>query len=113
MNIINEYKWRNAIERTLHTSQQLLLMGLVGYYCGFHNKAGELGHVLLQQFKRKVSVNATLKSAITFGKYNMGLKRMRAITPKKNNNAPQLFDRLNFITVSNLQDDEIIFAYKM
>ena len=50
-------------------------------------------------------MNAALKLAIILGIYNMGLKRVRAITSKKNYSAAQVLEKLNFVIASDLHGD--------
>ncbi|MNG18869.1 hypothetical protein D3C85_1264150 [compost metagenome] len=45
--------------------------------------------------------------AIDFGINTIGLQRVWAITTKQNKSAIKLLDKLNFIQIADLQDDEI------
>lgn len=53
-----------------------------------------------------------MRLAIDFGLKNMKLKRIWAITSKQNNQAIKLLERLNFIKLTNLPDDEIEYELK-
>jgi ribosomal-protein-alanine N-acetyltransferase len=77
------------------------IVGTCGFYRGFANGFGELGCVLLPQFRKLGYMTHAMKLAIQFGIQNMGLKRIWAATSKQNNNAIKLLQRLQFIEVSS------------
>jgi len=83
------------------------IVGTCGYYRGFENEAGELGCILLPQFRGQGFMTSAMKLAIEFGLKNMELKRIFAITTKENINAIRLLERLQFKKVADLENDEI------
>lgn len=83
------------------------LVGTCGYYRGFDKDAGELGCVLLPQFRGQGFMTSALQLAIKFGIKEIGLKRIWAITTKGNLHAIQLLDRLQFVKVADLGNDKI------
>jgi ribosomal-protein-alanine N-acetyltransferase len=50
--------------------------------------------------------------AIDFGLKNIGLNRIWAVTSKQNSKAIKLLERLNFIKLTDLPDDEIEYELK-
>ena len=88
------------------------IVGTCGYYRGFDKGEGELGCVLLPQFRGQGFMTIAMQLAIDFGLNDIGLKRIWAITSKENFNAIKLLERLNFIKVADLEDDEIEYEFK-
>ncbi|WP_136668046.1 GNAT family N-acetyltransferase [Flavobacterium sp. H122] len=88
------------------------IVGTCGYYRGLDKGEGELGCVLLPQYKGQGFMTAALQLAIDFGINNIGLKRVWAVTTKQNNKAIKLLMRLNFIKIADLQDDEIEYEFR-
>lgn len=85
--------------------------GTLGYYRGFANNTGELGFVLLPQYRGKGYMSKAMKPAIDFGLYTIGLSRIASITTRQNHAAIQLLQRLNFVEVRQLADDELEYEY--
>ena len=83
------------------------LIGTCGYYRGLDKGEGELGCVLLPQFRGQGFMSSAMQLAIDFGLNDIGLRRISAITTKENLKAIKLLERLQFIKVADLQDDEI------
>ena len=50
--------------------------------------------------------------AIEFGLNNIGLKRIWAITTKQNEKAIKLIEKLNFIKIADLDDNEVEFELR-
>lgn len=50
--------------------------------------------------------------AIEFGINNIGLKRIWAITTKQNEKAIKLIEKLNFIKIADLNDNEVEYELK-
>ncbi|ALD20802.1 GNAT family N-acetyltransferase [Hymenobacter sp. DG25A] len=86
------------------------LVGTCGYYRGLNQGEGELGCILLAQFRRHGFMADALQLAIDFGLHNIGLKRIWAITTKQNHKAVKLLERLGFMKVADLSDDEAEYA---
>ncbi|WP_413998223.1 GNAT family N-acetyltransferase [Flavobacterium sp. W1B] len=87
------------------------IIGTLGYYRGFDKKVGELGCVLRPEFRGKGFMTEAMKLATEFGINDIGLTKIIAITTKQNNSATKLLERLNFIKIANLQDDEIEYQF--
>lgn len=88
------------------------IVGTCGYYRGLDKREGELGCVLLPQFRGQGFMTNALQLAIDFGLKNMALKRIWAVTSKQNYRAIKLLERLNFIKLADLPDDEIEYELK-
>lgn len=50
--------------------------------------------------------------AIEFGLNNIGLKRIWAITTKQNDKAIKLIEKLNFIKIADLDDNEVEYELR-
>jgi ribosomal-protein-alanine N-acetyltransferase len=88
------------------------IVGTCGYYRGLDLGVGELGCVLLPQYRGQGYMTAAMLSAIEFGLNNIGLKRIWAITTQQNTSAVKLLERLNFIKVADLRDDEVEYELR-
>jgi [ribosomal protein S5]-alanine N-acetyltransferase len=88
------------------------IVGTCGYYRGFENGQGELGCVLLPQYRGQGYMTLALLLAIDFGHYNIGLKRIWALTTKQNERAIKLIEKLNFIKIADLEDNEVEYELK-
>ncbi|MBT2623536.1 MULTISPECIES: GNAT family N-acetyltransferase [Chryseobacterium] len=85
------------------------IVGTCGYYRGFNKGEGELGCVLLPQYKGKGYMTDAMLLAIDFGLHQIGLKRIWAATSQQNTKAIQLLERLGFKKIADLDDNEIEF----
>jgi ribosomal-protein-alanine N-acetyltransferase len=88
------------------------IIGTCGYYRGFEEAAGELGCVLLRQYRGQGFMTSAMLLAIDFGINNIGLKRVWAITTKQNEKAIKLLEQLNFTKIADLDDNEIEYELK-
>jgi len=88
------------------------IVGTCGYYRGLDKGEGELGCVLLPQYRGQGYMNSALLLAIKFGLHNIGLRRIWAITTKQNEKAIKLVEKLNFIKIAELGDNEVEFELK-
>jgi ribosomal-protein-alanine N-acetyltransferase len=105
--INKDYIDGNSIHWGITNKATNKLIGTCGYYRGFDKGAGELGCVLLPQFYGHGFMTNAMQLAIRFGINDIGLKRIWAITTQKNIKAIRLLDRLQFIKVADLDNDEI------
>ena len=89
------------------------IVGTCGYYRGLDKGEGELGCVLLPQYRGQGYMTSALLLAIEFGQYDIGLRRIWAITTKQNKKAIKLIEKLNFIKIAELDDNEVEYEFKM
>jgi len=102
----NSIHWGIADKLTNH------LVGTCGYYRGLDKGEGELGCVLLPQYRGQGYMISAMLLAIEFGLTHIGLKRIWAITTKQNEKAIKLIEKLNFIKVADLSDNEIEYELR-
>lgn len=110
--IDKDYFEGNSIHWGISDISTNKLVGTCGYYRGFDNGEGELGCILLPHFRGQGFMLEAMKLAIDFGFRNIGLKRIWAITSKQNFKSINLLNRLNFIQVKDLRNDEIEFEIR-
>jgi len=110
--IDKDYDEGNSIHWGIEDISTNKIVGTCGYYRGLDKGKGELGCVLLPQFRGQGFMINAMQLAIDFGLKNMELKRIWAVTTKQNNHAIKLLERLNFIKLTDLPDDEIEFDLK-
>jgi [ribosomal protein S5]-alanine N-acetyltransferase len=110
--INKDYLHGNSIHWGIADISTNKIIGTCGYYRGLDKGAGELGCVLLPQYRGLGFMTAAMLLAIDFGIKNIGLKRVWAITTKQNEKAIKLLENLNFIKVADLSDDEIEYELK-
>jgi len=110
--INKDYNDGNSIHWGIAENLTNKIVGTCGYYRGLDKGAGELGCVLLPQYQGQGFMTLSMSLAIDFGINNIGLKRIYAITSRENDKARKLLDRLNFIKIAELEDDEIEYELK-
>ncbi|MFZ4544706.1 MAG: GNAT family N-acetyltransferase [Saprospiraceae bacterium] len=110
--INTDYLTDNSVHWGIADKSNNKIVGTCGYYRGFENEAGELGCVLLPQYRGQGYMTAALLLAIEFGLNDIRLQRIRAITTRQNSKAIQLLEKLNFVKVADLEDDEIEYELK-
>lgn len=110
--IDKDYDEGNSIHWGIEELSTNKIVGTCGYYRGLNKGEGELGCVLLPQFRGQGFMTNAMQLAIDFGLKNMELKRIWAVTSKQNNQAIKLLERLKFIKLTDLPDDEIEFELK-
>jgi ribosomal-protein-alanine N-acetyltransferase len=108
-NINADYEQGNSIHWGIEDKLTKKIVGTCGYYRGFDNGAGELGCVLLPQYRGQGYMTNALLLAIEFGRNTIGLKRIWAMTTKQNDKAIQLLEKLNFVKMAELEDQNIEF----
>jgi ribosomal-protein-alanine N-acetyltransferase len=89
------------------------IVGTCGYYRGLNNGEGELGCVLLPKYRGQGYMTSAMLLAIEFGLNHIGLRRIWAITTKQNKKAIKLIEKLNFIKIAELDDNEIEYELRM
>lgn len=88
------------------------IVGTCGYYRGLYKGEGELGCVLLPQYRGQGYMTSAMLLAIEFGLNNIGLKRIWAITSQHNAEAIKLLERLNFIKIADLDGNEVEYELR-
>ena len=109
--IILDYQKGHSIHWGIINNDNNQIIGTCGYYRGFEQETGELGCVLLPQFRRRGLMKEALTLAIEFGIHTIQLHRIRAVTNSLNHPAIKLLESLNFVKVKNLPFDDIEFVY--
>ncbi|MGV0996452.1 GNAT family N-acetyltransferase [Empedobacter falsenii] len=105
---INEdYNNGNSIHWGIVDKLTNKIVGTCGYYRGLDKGEGELGCVLLPQYRGHGYMTFAILLAIEFGLDNIGLKRIWAVTTKQNEKAIKLVEKLNFIKIADLDDDDV------
>ncbi len=89
------------------------IVGTCGYYRGLDKGEGELGCVLIPQYRGQGYMTSALLLAIEFGRHHIGLRRIWAITTKQNERAIKLIEKLNFIKIAELDDNEVEYELSM
>lgn len=102
--IIEDYDKGASIHWGIVDNQSGKIVGTCGYYRGFNNDEGELGCVLLPQYRGQGFMTFAMSLAIDFGLNNIKLKRIWAITDQQNEKAIKLLERLGFI--KNISDSK-------
>jgi ribosomal-protein-alanine N-acetyltransferase len=88
------------------------IIGTCGYYRGLDKGAGELGCILLPNYRGQGFMTSAMQLAIEFGLNTIKLNRIWAITTKTNEKAIQLLEQLNFIKIADLEDNEIEYELR-
>ena len=107
-----DYSNGNSIHWGIADKLTNKIIGTCGYYRGLDKGEGELGCVLLPQYRGQGFMTSAMLLAIEFGLNNVGLKRIWAITTIQNEKAIKLIDKLNFIKIADLDDNEVEYELK-
>jgi len=110
--INQDYIEGNSIHWGIADNLTNKIIGTCGYYRGLEHAAGELGCVLLPQYRGQGFMTSAMLLAINFGINNIGLKRVWAVTTKQNEKAIKLLEQLNFIKIADLDDNEIEYELR-
>lgn len=110
--IHQDYTKGNSIHWGIFNMKTDQIVGTCGYYRGFEYKRGELGYVLLEQFRRKGYMTDAAKLAIDFGLYSLQLEVVFAITNKNNVKAIKLLKKSNFYLANELEQQMVEFVYQ-
>jgi ribosomal-protein-alanine N-acetyltransferase len=110
--IDKDYINGNSIHWGISNNSTNKLVGTCGYYRGFDKGEGELGCVLLPRYRGQGFMTSAMLLAIEFGQNIIGLKRIWAVTTQQNKEAIKLLERLNFIKIADLDDNEIEYELK-
>ena len=88
------------------------IVGTCGYYRGLDKGEGELGCVLLPKYRGQGYMTSAMLLAIEFGLHDIGLRRIWAITNKQNEKAINIIEKLNFIKIAELGDNEVEYELR-
>ena len=110
--IDKDYKQGNSIHWGIADNVSNNIVGTCGYYRGLDKGTGELGCVLLPQFRGQGFMTNAMQLAVAFGLNHIGLTRVWAITTMENHHAKKLLDRLGFIKLGELPDSEIEYELR-
>ena len=106
-----DYQNGSAIHWGIADKKSNKIVGTVGFYRGFENGTGELGCVLKPEFQGKGLMTEAMKLAIKFEINEMKLRKIGAITSIENKSAIQLLERLSFVKIKDLDDDEVEYFF--
>lgn len=104
-----DYERGNSIHWGIMDNQSKKVVGTCGYYRGLNKGEGELGCVLLPQYRGQGFMTSAMLLAIDFGINTIGLNRIWALTSRQNMKAIKLLERLNFTKIKDLGDNEVEF----
>ncbi len=107
-----DYNNGNSIHWGIADKLTNKIVGTCGYYRGLDKGEGELGCVLLPQYRGQGYMTFAILLAIEFGLSNIGLKRIWAITTKQNEKAIKLIEKLNFIKIADFDDNEVEYELR-
>lgn len=107
-----DYLQGNSIHWGIAEVMSDRIVGTCGFYRGLDKGEGELGCVLLPQFRGQGLMMAAMQLVIDFGINSIGLNRIWAITTTDNHKAKKLFARLDFRKTKELADGEVTFEFK-
>lgn len=110
--IDTDYSDGNSIHWGISNNLTNKIVGTCGYYRGLDKGEGELGCILLSQFRGQGFMRAGMLLAIDFGLNHIGLKRIWAATSRQNDKAIKLLEQLNFKKTADLVDDHIEYELK-
>ncbi|ESU19009.1 GCN5-related N-acetyltransferase [Flavobacterium cauense R2A-7] len=101
-----DYDKGDSIHWGIIDNQSNKIVGTCGFYRGFNKDEGELGCVLLPQYRGQGFMTSAMLLAIDFGLNDIGLKRIMAITSQQNQKAIRLLERVGFIQIKFLTDND-------
>jgi ribosomal-protein-alanine N-acetyltransferase len=110
--INKDYMKGNSIHWGIADNLTNKIIGTCGYYRGLDQETGELGCVLLPQYRGQGFMTSAMLLAIDFGINSIGLKRVWAVTTKQNEKAIKLLEQLNFTKIADLDDNEIEYELR-
>ena len=105
--IKNNYNNGLSIHWGIFEKQSNQIIGTCGYYRGFENKRGELGCILLPDFRAKGFMKQALQLAINFGYTILQLNEIYALTNNNNIQAKNLLNSLNFELKKKIDEYDI------
>ncbi len=109
--IDKDYAEGNSIHWCIIDTDTNAITGTLGYYRGFANNTGEIGFVLLPQYRGMGYMRKAIKPTVDFGLNTIGLSKIISITTKQNLVAIKLLERAGFIKAEELDDDDVKYEY--
>ncbi len=94
--IQHDYENGNCIHWVISDFVLHQTIGTCGFYRGFENETGEIGYILLPAFRGHGWMTYAVQLMIRFGFYDMGLKRIIAVTDPENLQSQKLLERIGF-----------------
>ena len=110
--INQDYNNGKSIHWGIYDQKTNKIIGTCGYYRGFENNRGELGCILLPDFRGKDITKIALQLVIEFGYKTLKLEEIFAITNKTNTQAIKLLEKLNFDYTKNIHDLDLEMTHK-
>jgi [ribosomal protein S5]-alanine N-acetyltransferase len=110
--INKDYNNGNSIHWGIANKLTNKIVGTCGYYRGLDKGEGELGCVLLPQYRGQGYMTFAMLLAIEFGINVIGLKRIWAITTKQNEKAIKLIEKLNFTKIADLDENKVEYELR-
>lgn len=110
--INTDYEKGNSIHWCIVDNLTNTIVGTCGYYRGMDTGTGELGCILLPQFRGQGYMSCAMLLAIDFGLKQIGLKRIRAVTSLHNLDAVKLLERIDFVKTADLDGHEIEYELR-
>ena len=107
-----DYSNGNSIHWGIADKLTNKIVGTCGYYRGLDKGEGELGCVLLPQYRGQGYMTFAMLLAIEFGVNVIGLKRIWAITTKQNEKAIKLIEKLNFTKIADLDENKVEYELR-
>jgi ribosomal-protein-alanine N-acetyltransferase len=108
--IEKEYEDKNGINWGMYLENKLI--GTIGFYRGFKDDTGEIGYVILEQYRRQGHTFKTVRFLVDFGISVMGMKKVKAYTSKENKASNELLKKANFTIRKSDIDDSVMYIFE-
>ncbi|GAB3857166.1 hypothetical protein GCM10028822_30430 [Hymenobacter terrigena] len=107
-----DYQRGSSIHWAIVSNATNEVVGTLGFYRGFTDGVGELGCVLKPAFRGRGLMAEAMKLAIEFGRREMKLAHITAITTRQNGPAIRLLEKLGFHRTSSLTSEDLSYCLK-
>ncbi len=88
------------------------VVGGVGFYRGFENNIGEIGYIIMPEYRNKGLVNEACLALIDYALKILKLENISAYTTEDNSGSKAVLKRLNFTQVPSEKEDLIKYLLK-
>jgi ribosomal-protein-alanine N-acetyltransferase len=105
--INRDYENGNSIHWVISDFILHQTIGTCGFYRGFQNDTGEIGYVLLPEFRGHGWMTYAVQLMIRFGFNDMGLKRIIAFTDMENVKSQKVLERIGFSLSDSKEDGNL------